>query len=146
CPRCRGIHAHDRVESMPIIRGIRSADDIADRSFRQICLVQGLPYNAGVEREFWVAIAAVEELLTLKNGRRTRASRTHTKVGKVGVLKTIEDWALAKGPTTGFRQLVESGMHDLTGEAIVLRHPEQFSVAAVAAARQRLAAFWHQRC
>ncbi|MFC3639841.1 hypothetical protein ACFONL_21090, partial [Camelimonas fluminis] len=23
CPRCRGIHAHDRVESMPIIRGIR---------------------------------------------------------------------------------------------------------------------------
>jgi hypothetical protein len=81
---------------------------------------------------------AFECLLTEERERTTRLSRTRQKVSRVGVLKTLKDWALSDKETDGFTMLLDRGMPELTGEAIVLRHPKSFEPEVLAAARQRL--------
>jgi hypothetical protein len=56
----------------------------------------------------------------------------------VGITQTLKDWALSQQESDGFRMLLDRGMPDLTGEAIVLRHPENFEPQVLAAARERL--------
>jgi hypothetical protein len=65
-------------------------------------------------------------------------SRTRQKVARVGVEKTLIDWALGGNETDGFKMLLERDMPELTGEAVVLRHASQFEPPVVSAARQRL--------
>jgi hypothetical protein len=76
--------------------------------------------------------------LTEERGKTTRLARTRQKVARVGVLKTLEDWALKSDETDGFKMLLERKMPEFTGEAIVLRHSGRFSPQVVIAARQRL--------
>ena len=45
---------------------------------------------------------------------------------------------MSKKSTDGFDMLLERGMPELTGEAIVLRHSEQFDDEIQNAARERL--------
>lgn len=105
-------------------------------------LVSTLPGEAldPVSRDFWRMIHAFEELLTEERGRTTRLSRTRQKVQRVGVIKTLEDFALTREATDGFRMLMERGLPQLTGEAVILRHPDAFHPAVVDAAAARLRA------
>jgi hypothetical protein len=98
----------------------------------------GAQYETALERDFWAAIAAAEELATQKNGRKTLLNRTRQKVKRVGIKKCLEDWAFHKGTTQGFEILVNGGYSELTGEAIVIRHATEFSDDVVNAAKQRL--------
>ena len=50
------------------------------------------------------------------------------------------DWAMDPNPTEGLDSLVEHQRAELSGEAIVVRHADKFSVEAVAAAAAKLAA------
>ena len=56
------------------------------------------------------------------------------------MVQTLIDWALDTKQTDGFRMLLERDMPELTGEAIVLRHPSRFEAAVAFAARARLEA------
>ena len=49
---------------------------------------------------------------------------------------SLRDWATSK--TDGFKMLLERGTPELTGEAIVLRHGNQFDSPVVSAVRARL--------
>lgn len=91
-----------------------------------------------VEHDFWRTIHIFEEMLTDERGRTTRLSRTRQKITRVGVLKTLEDFCLARSATDGFRMLIERGLPELTGEAVVLRHADRFPEPLLAAARARL--------
>ena len=104
----------------------------------RLAKLEGLRYKTELEREFWVALAAAEELASAQNGKTTRLTRTRQKVARVGIKQCLEDWAFHRGTTKGFDLLVEGGHPELTGEAIVVRHTGEFSPEAVAAARQRL--------
>jgi len=104
----------------------------------RLAKLEGAKYATALEREFWAAVVAAEELATQKNGRTTRLARTRQKVGRVGIKKCLEDWAFQKGKTQGFEILVDGGHPELTGEAIVVRHAAEFSKAVVDAARQTL--------
>ncbi len=59
-------------------------------------------------------------------------------MGRIGELKTLADWAIGSNETDGFRMLIERGMPELTGEAIVLRHTQEFEPDVITAARERL--------
>jgi hypothetical protein len=83
-------------------------------------------------------LRAYEELLTEKNGRTTRASRTRQKLSKKGVIQCLEDWAISSAPTEGFNLLVSSGLTELTGEYLVIKYADRFSEDAVTAAKARL--------
>jgi hypothetical protein len=113
-------------------------DDLVLKCQVRLAKLEGAQYRTSLEREFWSAVAAAEELASLRNGKKTRLSRTRQKVARVGIKQCLEDWAQHKGTTQGFDILVEGGHPELTGEAIVVRHSSEFRPEIVEAARKRL--------
>ena len=105
----------------------------------RIARLVGQEFDGELEREFWTAVAVAEEIATQKNGRATRLSRTRQKVKRVGVVQCLVDWACSPNITQGFSILVDDGHAELTGEAIVVRHAENFSDEAVRMAKEKLA-------
>lgn len=114
------------------------ANDIWRRAFRRLCKLEGFDQTDPLRRDFYETLAAYEQLLTEKNGRTTKASRTRQKLKSKGVVQCLEDWAISKAPTEGFGLLIEHGLVELTGEYLVLKYPAHFSTSAVAAAKTRL--------
>ncbi|NUB12942.1 hypothetical protein GAY28_09600 [Azospirillum brasilense] len=121
-------------------------DDLYAAAFRRLCELSGQPpddnspEDDSLVLDFWQAIAALEEVLHGQHGKGVRASRTRQKVKRVGVRKTVEDLALSKQESEGFRILTTHGLGDLTAEYLVLKHAGRFSADAVAVARARLVA------
>lgn len=113
-------------------------EDVWAQAFRQICVLQGQNQNDALARGFYEMLAAYEELLSQKNGRKTAASRTRQKLNNKGIIQCLEDWAVSTTPTQGFELLIKNGLHELTGEFLVLQFPEQFSEKAVQNAKSRL--------
>jgi len=91
-----------------------------------------------VERDFWTGLAAAEEFRTADNGRVTRLVKVRAKHKRVGAIKVLSDQMMEEGVSDGFDKLVAGGRGDLTSEAIVMRHEDEFSVDAVNAARKKL--------
>jgi hypothetical protein len=116
----------------------RQRMDIYWQAFRRLCEIEGLNYDSPLEREFYSTLAAYEELLSEKNGKTTKASRTRQKLRRTGVIQCLEDWAIANTPTDGFKLLIDAGLIELTGEYMVLKYPAHFSDKARERARQRL--------
>lgn len=56
-----------------------------------------------------------------------------------GIVPAVEALVCRSSPSIGYTTLVEIGMEDLAFEAVVLRHPEHFSNAAIERSRVRLA-------
>lgn len=100
-------------------------------------------FNREVEIELVEAIYAYEELLTQRNGRRTRANRTWQMVARYGIIKAAERAVNRPTDALGYRLLVEMGLVDLTFEAVILRYPEAFDANVVELCRRRLAELDH---
>ncbi|MEQ9636048.1 MAG: hypothetical protein RLW68_08180 [Devosia marina] len=115
-----------------------SRSDLADAAFRRLISILPEESPGTVEHDLWQTVHAFEQLLSEERGRTTRLSRTRQKLARVGVVQTLSDWANDSKQTDGFRMLLERNMPELTGEAVVLRHPESFDSATVAAAAKRL--------
>lgn len=116
----------------------RGQTTVADAAFRRLISILPSEAPGTLEYDFWQTVYAFEHELTEERGRTTRLSRTRQKVARVGEVETLRDWALSTQETDGFKMLLERGMPELTGEAIVLRHPDRFDQHIVAAARKRL--------
>lgn len=112
--------------------------DLALACQMRIAELAGLEHADIVEREFWQAVAIAEEFVSRARGKTVRLSRTRQKEKRVGARQCLEDWALAPGTTDGFRMLLDAGHPELTGEAIVLRHPEEFGQDVIESARRKL--------
>lgn len=112
--------------------------EVAEAAFRR--LVEILPEDApgSIEHDFWKTIFAFEELLRDERGKTVRLSRTRQKIDRVGVMQTLVDFALSKKPTEGFSMLIERGLPEFTGEALVLKHSLHFDPTVVTAAESRL--------
>jgi hypothetical protein len=115
-------------------------EDVYWAAFERLCAIQGDRHNSELEKDFYRMLAAYEELLSQKNNRNQPAIRTRQKLKRHGIKKCLEDWALAKTETQGFKLLVEKGKAHLTAEAIVLKHNDMFSNEIVLAAKTRLEA------
>jgi hypothetical protein len=89
-------------------------------------------------REFFLTLAAYEQLLTEKNGKTTAAARTRQKIKNKGVKQSLIDWTRQKSETSGFRWLTEKGLPDHTAEYIVVKHSNRFPEDVVGLARARL--------
>lgn len=92
-----------------------------------------------VEKELLQAVYAYEEALSVKRGRRTRASRTWQMIERHGIVRAAERAVNRTKETSGYTALAEIGLRDFAFEAVVLRHPDSFSADAVARSRERLA-------
>ncbi len=112
--------------------------DVYQAAFRRLGQIEGKNHDDPVIRAFWVAVAAVEEVLRQKHGKAVKANYTRRKAAKVGEVACLTDWALNKHETEGFKMLVAAGLGDQTGEYVVVSYPDRFPPEAVAAARKRL--------
>jgi hypothetical protein len=115
--------------------------DVYWKAFGQLCVLQGISESDPLHRDFAQTLAAYEELLTDKNGRTTRASRTRQKLARKGVEQSLEDWALATQPTEGFALLMDNELEHLTGEHLVIKYSDRFSAEAVKRARVRIESY-----
>ena len=98
-------------------------------------------YGAESEAEIEAiqAVYAYEEVLTLKNNKKTRASRTWPMIERHGILVAVERAVNRESETQGYNYLVEMGLQDFAFEAVVIRHPDLFSSECVDISKQRIA-------
>jgi uncharacterized protein YecA (UPF0149 family) len=114
--------------------------DFAVAARRKAIEIKASTHKAANEAEehSFQAVYALERVMTLERGRKTRATRQWQIVTKVGIIAAME--SIVKNPTgrAGYEALVKMGMQDMSFEAVVLRHPDVFSAEAVAQSRQSL--------
>jgi hypothetical protein len=113
-------------------------DDLYWEAFRKVCQLEGKNFEDPLERDFYSMLAAYEELLYAKHGKRIRATRVRDKLQRKGFLACLEDWAVGSKRTEGFTTLVSSGHVELTGEFLVSKYPDRFTPKAVRNARMVL--------
>ncbi len=92
----------------------------------------------GVESELYKALYAYEEVLTRKNGRKTRAGRTWPMVNKYGIISAAERAVNRKIEPQVYKYLVEMGLQDLTFESVIVKYTNAFSRNVVTKANERL--------
>lgn len=129
-----------REELEQLMRNARrlGREDVFWQAFQRRCELEGCDQNDPLHRDFYRTLEAYEQILTEKNGRKTKASRTRQKLSRKTVEECLEDWALGVQETPGFKLLVNNNMIRLTGEFLVVKYSSRFSNQAVEAATQRL--------
>lgn len=120
----------------------RGRPDLALGARRRAVELRAIQYGAvtDVERECLEAVFAYEQVLSAKNGKKTRASRTWPMIERHGIIGAAERAVDRKADTAGYTALVEMGLQDYAFEAVILRHPESFSSEAVIRSQERIAA------
>lgn len=119
----------------------RGRSDIAKAARRKRVALLAEQYSdalSSAERDAIEVTLAYEEVLARKNGRKTRANRTWQMIDEYGILAAVARIVTRRKETDGYALLVEMGMEDMTFEQVVLRHPKEFDVDVIAAARSRL--------
>jgi len=91
-----------------------------------------------VERAFWTGLVAAEEFRTADNGRSTKLTKIRTRHKKLGAVRVLSEQMMEPEVSDGFDKLVAGKRSDLTAEAIVMKHEDEFSVDVVNAARKKL--------
>lgn len=117
----------------------KNADVVRNAAVRQLSSLIPDHKPGTLEHDFWQSLNAYETILREDRKTKVRLRKTREKVELVGIEQTISDWALLRLHNWAFNRLVEVGLADLTGEAVILRYPKRFSSKTRAAARKRLA-------
>lgn len=115
-------------------------EDLAKQAKERTIQLKAEDYCAetSAEKEAIKAVYAYEEVLSAKNGKRTRASRTWPMIQKYGIINAVERAVNRKAETKGYTVLLEMGLEAYAFEAVILRYPDQFSESAVEISRQRM--------
>lgn len=90
------------------------------------------------EKEALEAVYAYEEVLSLKNGKKTRAGRTWQMINRHGILGAVERAVNRPVETQGYLALTEMGLEDYAFEVVILRYPNLFSSEAVEISKERM--------
>lgn len=112
--------------------------DLAFGCQMRIAELAGTAHADPVDRAFFTGLVAAEEFRTADNGRSTKLINIRARHKKFGAVRVLSDLMMAPELSDGFAKLVEHQRSDLTAEAIVLNHEDQFSVDVVNAARKKL--------
>jgi hypothetical protein len=102
---------------------------------RQGASAKGSP----LELEFYAIMFAYETLQAeLRRRKSYRAVRTWKMIENKGVNAVLAKWATNRPKGSAFKVLMDHEAYDLTAEYVVLKYKNEFSSAAVSAARQSL--------
>lgn len=118
----------------------RGRPDLATEARRKALELKALQHGAvsKAERECLEAVYAYERVLTAKNGRTTRASRTWQMIDRHGIIGAVERAVNRDAETIGYTALLEMGLEDFAFESVVVRYPELFSSEAVQRSQGRV--------
>lgn len=114
--------------------------DLANQARQRAVQLRAEKYgaNSSAEKEALEAVYAYEAVLTEKNGRTTRASRTWQMIRNHGIIGAVEKAVNRPDETQGYRVLIKLGLEDYAFEAVILRYPNLFSPEAVRISRERM--------
>jgi hypothetical protein len=113
-------------------------DDLAFGCQMRIAELAGAAHSDPIERAFVTGLVAAEEFRTADNGRNTKLIKVRARHKKFGAVRVLSEQMMTPELSDGFDKLVAHDRSDLTGEAIVMSHEDQFSVDVVNAARKKL--------
>ena len=118
----------------------RGRPDLAVAARKRALELRAEQYGATteVERECLEAVYAYERVLSAKNGKNTRASRTWQMIERHGIIGAVERAVNRDTETIGFTALLEMGLEDYAFESVVVRHPHLFSANAVQHSQARV--------
>ncbi|EQD69645.1 hypothetical protein B1A_06793 [mine drainage metagenome] len=118
----------------------RGRPDLAVAARKRALELQAQRYGASsdVERKCLEAIYAYEQILSAKNGKKTRANRTWQMIKRHGILGAVERAVNRESETMGYTALREMGLEDYAFEAVVVRYPTLFTVEAVERSQERI--------
>lgn len=118
----------------------RGREDLAQEARERAVQLRAEAYGAETEaeREALEAVYAYEEVLSTKNGKKTRAGRTWQMITRHGIIGAVERAVNRPTETQGYSALVEMGLEDYAFENVILRHPSLFSEQAVQISRERI--------
>ncbi len=118
----------------------RGKHDLARLARRRAVELRALAYGAknAAERDALEAVYAYERVLSEGRGKKIRASRTWQMIARHGIIDAVERVVSRTEDAKGYEVLVKMGMHDLAFEAVVLRHPGEFTAEAVQRSKERL--------
>ena len=117
----------------------RNRPDLAFAARKRSIELRSFAHGAtsDVERDCLAAIYAYEDVLSAKNSKKTRATRTWQMIERHGIIEAFERSVKRRNNTSGYDALLEQGLEQFAYENVVLRHPDSFSEAAVERAQQR---------
>lgn len=105
---------------------------------RRLALVASA--KTDMERDAIPVVYAYERLRAKEKGKKTYlANRTWIELEKLGIKESVARRVSSQYGAKGFDSLAAKGMHALTFEAVVLRHPSAFDEDVLNRARLRLA-------
>ena len=118
----------------------RGAPDLADQARKRAVQIRAAGHGAqsDVEQECLQAVYAYEEVLSAHKGKRQPASRTWQMIRRHGTIPAVERVVTKREVSSGFTALAEMNLMEFAFEAVILRHPGNFSEDAIAMSKQRL--------
>ena len=143
--RVKKIYSPEKCEIFAKNAIQRGRQDLANEALLRATELRAQSYGAvtQAEQEALQAIYAYEETLRAKNGKKTRATRTWQMIGRHGIIESVNRAVCRPVETQGYKALLKMGLADFAFEAVILSHPDVFSVEAVAVTRERLADWRH---
>ena len=119
----------------------RGREDLAQEAKERAVQLRAEAYDAETEaeREALEAVYAYEEVLSIKNGKKTRAGRTWQMITRHGNIGAVVRVVNRPTETQGDSALVGLGLEDYAFENVILRYPDLFSTQAVHISRERIA-------
>jgi hypothetical protein len=117
--------------------------ELASSARRRAVELRALQHGAKTqaERECLEAVYAYEEVLSAKNGRTTRATRTWQMIDRRGIIGAVERAVNRPEETVGYTALKEKGLEQYAFEAVIIRHPSLFSADAIRRSEERVASW-----
>ncbi|MGI9273764.1 MAG: hypothetical protein ACR2PT_02760 [Endozoicomonas sp.] len=114
--------------------------ELANQARSRAILLRAEKYGAKTiaEKEALEAVYAYETVLSKKNGKKTRASRTWQMIERHGIIESVERAVNRSAETQGYIALVEMGLEEHAFESVILRHPEVFSEKAKEISKNRV--------
>jgi hypothetical protein len=115
--------------------------DLADQARERAVELRAAAYGASTdaERECLEAVYAYETVLTSRNGKTTKASRTWQMIKRHGIFEAVERAINRREETIGYTVLLEMGLQRFAFESVVMRHPTLFSPETVQRSSERTA-------
>jgi hypothetical protein len=92
-----------------------------------------------IEADGFASVYAHEAMLSHRNGKRMRSSKTWQDIKSRGIVAAITKIVSRASQTDTRSELRAIGLEDLSFEAFVLRHEDAFGPEAVQLAKDRLA-------
>ena len=138
--RIRNIDTPEKCEIFARNALNKGRQDLANEARLRAVELRADSYGAKsqAEKEALQAIFAYEETLRLKNGKKTRATRTWQMIARLGIIEALNRAVNRPAETAGYKALMTMGLEEFAFEAVILRYPALFSAEAVEMSRNRL--------